>query len=789
MLGWAAVLIVLLLLAFWLRWRYVQTISLYVDEFTTLWAARQVQLHGAPIMPSGVLYTRGLLASYIEAAFLTVFGFSYTVGRLPSVLFGLGTISATVWLGWREWRSLNGRGWGIVVGWLAALGLALLPEAIIWSSRARFYAQLQFFALLATWAAYRTLLPPESTQPLSRSPFTIHHSLFIIFFTLALFSQEEMLLLYPAFLLATMLWRGWRHFRQPAVLTMHALCLLVMALRFAIEILGQPGYFETIQSERPYVGLIFDLRGAWRAYAPLLIAPERLLWSVAGLIAVGAALAALGRGDRRLADLPRFHQATLFFGLHFGFVLLVLLAFVGTSWREARYLLLVQPFWLLVGAAGALWLVDAVSTGFQSASRWRWVGVSGLTVLAFVSLYPAAERVLNQPVEGYDRALAQLARVRQPGEAILSPQPPACALVLGACDFYAVGRGYEEFVIPRDGVWVDRWTGSRLLTTTAQLAAVLHTAPRTWFVTDSFRLATRYEADFVRTVVEQFTLEQQTGGVLVLRAEGWQPPPIQPISRTLASPLAIGPLGLVGWARSTASPGAPLTMTLFWQGLRTIEQRYNTSLRLVTPDGAIVAQDDGPPAGGLIPTNLFFAAPLPDLKRIDLPADLSAGRYRLDLAVYDVVSLVPLGEPVALDWVTVGPPPAPPEVPINARWEPGLRLVGREALPRTLRPGESLSLRLVWQTETPLLADYTVFLHLVGADGAPFAQADRAPAGGFYPTGAWAVGEPVADTYTLTLPADVPEGPYQLLVGWYRPETGERVRLEEGGDVVVLQEW
>lgn len=38
-----------LLFALWLRWRYIQTISLYVDEFTTLWAARRVQQLGAPI--------------------------------------------------------------------------------------------------------------------------------------------------------------------------------------------------------------------------------------------------------------------------------------------------------------------------------------------------------------------------------------------------------------------------------------------------------------------------------------------------------------------------------------------------------------------------------------------------------------------------------------------------------------------------------------------------------------------------------------------------------------------
>ena len=80
--------LLLLALALWLRWRYMQQISLHVDEFTTLWAATRVQESGLPRMPSGVLYTRGLLASYVEALFLSLFGFSYTVGRLPGLVFG-----------------------------------------------------------------------------------------------------------------------------------------------------------------------------------------------------------------------------------------------------------------------------------------------------------------------------------------------------------------------------------------------------------------------------------------------------------------------------------------------------------------------------------------------------------------------------------------------------------------------------------------------------------------------------------------------------------------------------
>ena len=278
-------LVALLAVALWLRWHYATTISLHVDEFTTLWAAKRVQQTGAPWMPSGVLYTRGLLASYVEALFLWLFGESYLVGRLPGLLFGLGAIIAIFMVGRRSWNT--------TVGWLAALGLTLLPEAITWGGRARFYSQFQFFALLALWAAFESITRadrPDATS--SPTDFVARHAqtLFALFFILALFSQEQMVLLYPPIVLAALLWRGGRWLLMPPARTAPPGCLVAMAVRLAIELLGQPGYFETIQAQRPYVGLVFDVIGAWRVYAPLFVAPDRLLWSVLGIVSLVAAL-------------------------------------------------------------------------------------------------------------------------------------------------------------------------------------------------------------------------------------------------------------------------------------------------------------------------------------------------------------------------------------------------------------------------------------------------------------------------------------------------------------------
>ena len=632
-------LLLVLGVAFWLRWRYVQEISLYVDEFTTLWAAKRVLATGAPLMPSGVLYTRGLLASYVTALAAAIGGLTYTVGRLTSVFFGLATIVTIFATGRREW---NAR-----VGWLAAVGLALLPEAIVWSSRARFYAQLQFFVLLTLWAAYAAIRDPHPTNQPSTdaaSPVRWRHLLFAGFFVLALFSQEQTILLYPPILLATVIWRGWRYLRQPQVWPAHVICLAAMAARFAVEIVGQPGYFETIQAARPYVGLIFDVPAAWAAYDPLLLAPARLPWTLGAILAVVVALLALARRKGRVRDLPLFHQATLFFALQFAFVLLFVLTLVGGQWRETRYLFLVQPCWLLVGAAGVVWLVDSLTP--RPLLRWAATGLLALLIVA--SLWQPAQTVLAQQVEGYDRVLAYVAANRQPGDITMTPQPPACAFVLGPCDYYAVQKVYEEFVIAHNGVLVDRWSGAQLLNDARQLQAVIHTAPRAWFITDGFRLATRYDEDFLRTVIEQFDIAYDERGVMALLAAGWREPAALVVDQSVDPPVRFGPLALTHWSRSAAVPGADLHVTLTWQGVAPIDRQINTSLRVVAPTGDVVTQIDGPPARGIIPTNLFFTTPLPDPKTLPLPADLPAGRYRIEVVAYAVDTVTPLGEPLTL---------------------------------------------------------------------------------------------------------------------------------------------
>ena len=58
------------------------------------------------------------------------------------------------------------------------------------------------------------------------------------------------------------------------------------------------------------------------------------------------------------------------------------------------------------------------------------------------------------------------------------------------------------------------------------------------------------------------------------------------------------------------------------------------------------------------------------------------------------------------------------------------------------------------------------------------AQADGPPLDGWYPTSQWPAGEIVVDERKFVLPADVPAGTYDLVVGFYDLNSGQRFGSE-----------
>jgi hypothetical protein len=106
---------------------------------------------------------------------------------------------------------------------------------------------------------------------------------------------------------------------------------------------------------------------------------------------------------------------------------------------------------------------------------------------------------------------------------------------------------------------------------------------------------------------------------------------------------------------------------------------------------------------------------------------------------------------------------------------PELMLLDHQiASPTEITP--TLTLTLTWQAVQPLADDYTVFVHILGGEER-IAQRDTRPCDGECPTDAWQPGQIVSDRHQLALPPEAPPGPYQVAVGLYLLESGERAAV------------
>jgi hypothetical protein len=116
---------------------------------------------------------------------------------------------------------------------------------------------------------------------------------------------------------------------------------------------------------------------------------------------------------------------------------------------------------------------------------------------------------------------------------------------------------------------------------------------------------------------------------------------------------------------------------------------------------------------------------------------------------------------------------------------------GEIALPVALsgppQENDVLRLNVVWQPLRPFSQNLKVFVHLVDSGGKVLAQYDGYPQGGEYPTTAWIPGELVEDSYPLLIPADAPDGPYQVFLGLYDEATLARlpVATDPEGRVIL----
>ncbi|HEC34180.1 MAG TPA: hypothetical protein ENI37_05625 [Chloroflexi bacterium] len=250
-----------------------------------------------------------------------------------------------------------------------------------------------------------------------------------------------------------------------------------------------------------------------------------------------------------------------------------------------------------------------------------------------------------------------------------------------------------------------------------------------------------------------------------------------------------GGLRLFGYdlPEATPRPGHYLPLVLHWAVDEVPLADYEVQVRLLDRRGVVVTESASSPSTPAFPTSSWRAG---DLLRgevsIPIPPRMEGGRYWLAVRLVDTDT----GESVpgrrawglwSQEWAVIGraevtpwplvtkPPPMAYEV--EARFGGAVRLLGYD-LTGDPAPGGELGVTLYWQVEAGLEDSYKVFVHLTNEAGELVAQADGIPVDWTRPTTTWRVGEIIADTYTLPLPTDLPEGAYHLYIGFYDPGAG-----------------
>jgi len=238
-------------------------------------------------------------------------------------------------------------------------------------------------------------------------------------------------------------------------------------------------------------------------------------------------------------------------------------------------------------------------------------------------------------------------------------------------------------------------------------------------------------------------------------------------------------------------PGETVRVVLHWEVLGETAENYILFAQLFGRGGAKVGQRDTYPGLGHYPTS-FWRPGQVILDEVPIPVDPDAvapSRLRLDVGLYDRDSGERLavtdgrGNPIPL--ATVGwlklvavEEPSPPANATDYRLEEAIALVGYDLVEEE----DGLRLTLHWACLAPMDRDYTVFVHVIGPDGALAAQADGPPVSGDYPTSFWSPGESITDERWISLEGVAP-GTYRLYVGMYLLETGERLPALDAGGV------
>jgi hypothetical protein len=210
----------------------------------------------------------------------------------------------------------------------------------------------------------------------------------------------------------------------------------------------------------------------------------------------------------------------------------------------------------------------------------------------------------------------------------------------------------------------------------------------------------------------------------------------------------------------------------------------------------MIAQRDTWPGRGMYPTTRWQPGEiiadsldlhLPDGAYAPNNATLHVGLYEQDGP--RLTAIDGQGQAVADNAASIGAikiDPRPGDYPNSTRVNFGnqVELLGYAMSPRSIRPGEAVTVTLYWRATAPFTADYRVFLNALRPTQRISAQDSSKPLRDTFSTQNWPVGKVITDVRVLQFPPHAKPGELDIEIGWFLPQVGRLSVLADDGHEV-----
>ena len=266
------------------------------------------------------------------------------------------------------------------------------------------------------------------------------------------------------------------------------------------------------------------------------------------------------------------------------------------------------------------------------------------------------------------------------------------------------------------------------------------------------------------------SLDLQLAGNNILRADG---------PRTMGNGLLLRASTV---DRKEVAPGQSVFVQLQWQAESELP---NLPLVLdLVQDGVSLSPQVDVPVLERYPTNIWLPGEVVlEHRRLVVPPGVEGDA---DVVVRVGETAVTIGQLViqATDNLFVQPDIANP---LDEQFGDVARLISFELPTQTASPSQPFEITLFWQAMTTgAETNYTVFVHLLDANGNVIAQHDAQPINGQRPTGGWIADEYIIDPHQLSFKVLNYTGDAQIALGLYNAATGDRLQTPNGDDFIQL---